>query len=863
METDPLLLEESSQIREKIIAENVNKKLTKEITVSTYRSLFEKLNENLLDRKVSFFSHYVAENLYQNVVFKDSKLLETIFTEISYSSINFSQNQNKFFEIIKFFWNHIDVLASSIFIIKKIQQKGVDFIQNLVFSTIPSIFNFFITFDYCDLFLTFLNKLHETDTELFYKFGQLAFLTPEFMNFVDSVLKYCSIDCSCIADDENAKQFYQEFIKFADDEKDKIGYLVEKLLQIHGAEDILLNSFLKPAAHSPALFGLCSPEGTIQPYTETRLLSAIKTEDVVKRLFHILTSYSLYSTRSSLNSQVSQVSQFSIENQQEIEEDTDMDIFSIIMKIPSFSPTMIFSKNDLILIDFLWTLSDKNQKAESIPTLNEEFELLKVRTEIDLLNSNQIKKSNNILNVQKSILKLPPPIQIDYSACNNIYDVYKSESLPFSFSFERFKSKLALDYLDNNSSDMDDFIKQSRKQHLLFLPPSLAKEGNELIHEREEKEKLASENEKPKENEDNQSDQKDPEENPKEEEDKHGEKDPEEKSKEEEEKSDEKDSEENLKEKEEQKAKEKQKEILEYHKNLMFKSLLLSISTQKQNKDESPDDKSIFDLHSQILKINKKESFYLKQNQNVINFMISNLFFTFEESRTSLNDISNDVYLSGARFISYFEFIRGEATKWTNEKKLQIPITDSAIFWSILSKLDLNKIGELIPIVSQADKDFADPNDPKGVQKELQTINGKESVVQKIRQFSVEFSPIVKMIRDSFQMSTIKGMIKMLNKAFNLFQETISDKLHIKTFGGDEFMPALTEIFLMAKPQSFFSRTILITHTITSFYNYGKINDPSLQFVSLNLTSVSFNIITYFPESKELEQCYQAYSTRR
>ena len=179
-------------------------------------------------------------------------------------------------------------------------------------------------------------------------------------------------------------------IKYAEIEKDNIGYLAEEILSMKDSENILLKSFLIPSAHSPALFGLCPPEATVQNYTEAKLLNVISSESVVSNFNYVFSSSSpSFTTHISTRSVNSTNSISNYEYDHEFDEDSDIDTLSTIMKTPAYSHSLIFTKNDLILLDFLYTLVDIKQTAESIPALEDGIELLLVRTEIDLLHQKQ------------------------------------------------------------------------------------------------------------------------------------------------------------------------------------------------------------------------------------------------------------------------------------------------------------------------------------------------------------------------------------------------------------------------------------------------------------------------------------------
>ena len=181
----------------------------------------------------------------------------------------------------------------------------------------------------------------------------------------------CSLSSYVITNEEEAEHFFQDFLQKTKENIQNIGYLASQFFyrMRSDLDNILQKSFLEPAVHSPHLFGISATSSPFQQSRERILLSVLESKKISHLLYLTLTKEEesrekvITISKDSQHGELVNLS-FLPKNEENDEAETnenllenqndniDDDIFYEIMKkIPSYSHSMIFSGNDLKLLN--------------------------------------------------------------------------------------------------------------------------------------------------------------------------------------------------------------------------------------------------------------------------------------------------------------------------------------------------------------------------------------------------------------------------------------------------------------------------------------------------------------------------------
>ena len=429
------IIKKADSLRTKFITDSLGNYLESEVLRSKYERMLKILYDNIIQRKISFFTIKICENVYKNPVedvipFAQTRMEHTLenIPEVQYSQ--------KFSKIVTELRSKPDILVSATNTLLKTRPE---FSDQLFFSTIPSLFNFFITHDQCILFKNFINRLLAINKDAAYKACRCVFLTPEFASFMKTILNEIPINIASISSPDEAASFYESLRDEFEKHQNEIGFFAKIVLNRVIGQEILLNSFLLPSAYNPALYGLSAPEEVTSQATTRNLLDVIENGQFASS---ILSTIPL----------------------EDVEYD---DVFSEVMSaIPSYAESLIFTRDDVTLINLISALYiNKNERLTDIPEITNKFECVKVK----------IASQHYTVEKNSSTLfeRIPPIVGAAmYEMNENFIDVYQKDAIPYAFSFEKFGANVSVSLL------------KEKAKHPNFLKSGIASgiEVSSIVH---------------------------------------------------------------------------------------------------------------------------------------------------------------------------------------------------------------------------------------------------------------------------------------------------------------------------------------------------------------------------------------------
>jgi hypothetical protein len=127
--------------------------------------------------------------------------------------------------------------------------------DDLTFCLLPSFFHLFASFDSQRQFVEFLRSVLAVHRELGLLFARAAFLLPEFLLFLQVVLREVSIHFASIASDAECEAFFENFLRVARSHQREIPPLLSGIAKLPQGESLFKIAFLDRVFARPDHFG--------------------------------------------------------------------------------------------------------------------------------------------------------------------------------------------------------------------------------------------------------------------------------------------------------------------------------------------------------------------------------------------------------------------------------------------------------------------------------------------------------------------------------------------------------------------------------------------------------------------------------
>ncbi|EAY06583.1 hypothetical protein TVAG_069530 [Trichomonas vaginalis G3] len=407
---------QANEDRDKFLNIKIQREFEKTRISSTQQSLINSYNTTILNRKLTFFIGYYSQIYYSTDLFNLKTIIDiqkySKFEDVKLSAL--SQNNC---EVINEILEHPDLLAKCISIIQETRAQHMNYI---CISFLPSLFDLFTTEESCIKFLAFLDNLYSLNIKAAYNAAKCVFLSPSFIQFIQSITESLPMDLSMVVNNESAEEFWRDFIVLFKQKAPEMDFLAASLLSGTHGSDYFYNSFLLPAVHSPLVYGLYNLQDLSQNSVERFMIDCIDSINVVQLIFHD------FSNTSFLGKGEHQVG----------------DIFS------KYSRPLLLTDNDILILSFVqsyYKLHEEKSKVLSFPDLKDGFTLYYFKSSGSKTHNST--EASPFVTFMSEFPNASIPISHP-SEDNTVFDtVFNEYILPLSTSKKDFKTRLAFDII--------------------------------------------------------------------------------------------------------------------------------------------------------------------------------------------------------------------------------------------------------------------------------------------------------------------------------------------------------------------------------------------------------------------------------